>query len=159
MVKQERNNKQSSEKKKRFEETKTTIFSPNKHLTVINLTPPATKKLTAKEINRDPSTYELLKVQAMFAQKDYINEEETKCLIQWHQKNMINSEFYHLNFLLTERTNNPSFNTSNEDDSKMLKDYDRRELVDSPYHLLWCVQYYEARFLKELREKKSYYKY
>jgi len=80
MVKQEKNKKQPTEKKKRSEETKTTIFSPNKDLTIINLTPPATKKLTAKEINREPSRYELLKVQAMFSKKDYMNEEEKNCL-------------------------------------------------------------------------------
>jgi hypothetical protein len=159
MVKQERNNNRSFEKNRSSEETKTRIFSPNKHLTVIELTPPATKKLTAKELNRKPSRYELLQVQVMFSKKDYINEEENKCLIQWHQRNMIHSDFYRLNFLLTEREKNDSFNTSNEDDSKILKDYDRREYGDSPYNLLWRVQYYEARFLKELREKKSYYKY
>ena len=94
MGKQETNKKQSSEKKKKSEETKTTIFSPNKHLTVINISPPARKKLTAKQINREPSSCELLKVEEMFSKKDYINEEETNCLIEWHHKNMINSKKY-----------------------------------------------------------------
>ena len=66
---------------------------------------------------------------------------------------MINSEFYHLKFLLKEGNNNPdNFKHSKDNDYPMLKDYERREIVGSPYHLLWMVQWYEKPYLDLLRE-------
>ena len=96
-----KNKTKSSEMKKSSDvETKTKIFSPSKNVRIIQLTPSATKALTPKEINREPSKSELLKVEEMFHKKDYITEEETNCLVEWHRRHMINSKFYHLNFLL-----------------------------------------------------------
>ena len=66
---------------------------------------------------------------------------------------MINSEFYHLKFLLKEGNNNPdNFKHSKDNDYPMLKDFDHREIIGSPYHLLWMVQWYENRDLDLLQK-------
>ena len=133
-----------------------TYTSPLKDVKIVYLTPPTSEPiLTPDEINREPTLFELQKVREMFFQKDYINDLERDCLIGWHNRNMINSEYYRLNVLLQERKINTSFKPSDVDDSQMLNDYDCREFGYSPYHLLWMVQHYEGKFLQTLREDKK----
>ena len=133
---------------------KVSSFSPNKNVKIFFLTTPSFNcddTYILNELNKNPTRDEICKVQEILLQSNYMNEEEKHCLVQWHQKNIINSEFYHLNFILEEERKGSTFNA---DDSKILFDYHRRDIVNSPYHRLWIIQYFETKILKSLREEK-----
>ena len=140
------------------------VFTPKSKKSVVRqidekdsnvyFTPLSDQILTKEEIEKEATKSELRKIREIFDKKDYLKDERS-ILADWHNRNIINNQYYRLNFLLNERKQNTSFIASNSEDNEMLSDYDRRECLSSKYNTLWTAQYYEARFLKTIREDEK----
>jgi hypothetical protein len=140
------------------------VFTPKSKKSVVKqidekdsnvyFTPLSDEILTKEEIEKEATKSELRKIREIFDKKDYLKNERS-ILADWHNRNCVNNQFYRLNFLLNERKKNTSFITSNDEDNEMLYDYDRRECLSSRFNDLWTAQYYEARFLKTIREDEK----
>ena len=103
--------------------------------------PPSNNSNNATLHSTEPTKAERKKIEELLLKKDYLNKEEKECVVHWNQRNMINSPYYHLNFLLNEEKFTSNFKPNTEEDTKLLTDYHNRELGNSPYHTIWIIQY------------------
>jgi hypothetical protein len=77
----------------------------------------------------------------------FLDEEEKTCLLQWSLRHCINSDYYHINFLLKELEQNKNF-LPNSHDIIDITHYFNREKTNSYYHKLWVALYFFDRCIK-----------
>ena len=77
----------------------------------------------------------------------FLDEEEKKCLLQWSLRHCINSDYYHINFLLKELDQNRNF-IPNADDLIDITHYFNGDKTNSSYHKLLVALYFFDRYIK-----------
>jgi hypothetical protein len=79
--------------------------------------------------------------------ESFLDEEEKKCLIQWSLRHCINTDYYHINYLLKELQQNKNF-VPNQDDIIDITHYYNGDKTNSYFHKLWVALYFFDRCLK-----------